>query len=363
MGARFPVFAATLLLAACSRGLPSSAPAAEDAGAPLGEATLATAAEAGSPPAASRRPVAPSLPPAPPPGVAEAKRTPLKRLDGEPLLRPHLAALREHFGAQASGPFVLQRVDLANGRTALMVAHPEATATATQAPADTSAPTPATAGDGDPIVLVVDRDALAWSKPRPAAGIVQPVTHLTIAPRPDGGVALFGYVVSLRLLAARMWADDGNPYAEIELGSFDACDTLSAAYAPGRGWVIACTSDAGTRAQRLREDGTTTWGREGTLLADATPVGHPALAFDTSSSFLLVERARAVGGDRLLALRFDEDARPLWPTPVTVDSFGAGPKGPERLRTTLERDGVVRVDWNEKAAEIDAQGVVKKVKP
>jgi nucleotide-binding universal stress UspA family protein len=39
--------------------------------------------------------------------------------------------------------------------------------------------------------------------------------HLTLVPGPERGIALFSYIAALHLVAARMTADDGNPFAEI----------------------------------------------------------------------------------------------------------------------------------------------------
>jgi hypothetical protein len=251
------------------------------------------------------------------------------------MLRSQLGVLRDHFGG-TRGPFAVQRVELAGGRTAVLVSRTD---------------------ESDPIVLVLDRDQLSWSKKRPAAGIVPPVNHPTIAPRPDGGVALFVYVATLHMLAARMWADDGNPFAEIEVGSFDTCDALSVAYAPRRGWFAACTSTSGTRGQRLREDGMTAWTPGGTALSvDSAPAA--AIAFDTASSFVLIERARAVGGDRLLASRFDDDARPLWPAAVDAGPIRARP-GVEALQANVPREGVVRVSFAGSSVQFDSAGTVR----
>ena len=184
--------------------------------------------------------------------AGEAHRSTVPRLEADPLLLPHLATLRDHFGANASGPFEVQRIDLAEGRTAVLVSHPD---------------------ESDPIVLAFDRDELLWSKPRPTAGILPPVKHLTVLPRPDGGVVIFAWVTSLHMVAARMWGDDGNPFGDFELFAPDACDALSAAYGPGQGWIVACTSRQGTRAQRLREDGAIAWGHDGVGAGIAERVG------------------------------------------------------------------------------------------
>jgi len=186
-------------------------------------------------------PEPPPPPPFSPPATGEARRATLRSFEREPLLRPYVKVLREHFetgdaGARR-GPYAMQRTELAGGRTAVLLCRLD---------------------DSNPIVLVLDRDAIVWSKPRPVAGITPPFRHLALTPRPDGGVALFGYVEALHLVAARMWADDSYPYADIELFSADACDALRASYDIGRGWTVTCTSRNGTRTtSRLREDLTT----------------------------------------------------------------------------------------------------------
>jgi hypothetical protein len=281
--------------------------------------------------------------------AGEAARSTISSLDREPLLRPALADLRDHFEPQAQagpsdprggalarsrrerGPFVLQRASLLGGRLGALV----------------------TRQDGsDPIVVVIDRDQLVWSKPRPTAGIVPPALHPTLAPRPDGGAALFVYVAALHLVAARMWAEDGNAFAEIELGQLDACDDLSAAYAPARGWLVACGSSNGARVQRLREDGTTAWARDGVPVGEASGVGPVTLALDTASSFLLLQRARAVGGDRLLAYRYDNEGHPMWDAPLLLRLLPAGPA--DRIPAKAVREGVVRVDLSAGALEVDS---------
>ena len=273
----------------------------------------------------------------PPPTTGEALRTTLAALDREPLLRPHLAVLRTHFGADSRGPFGMQRLELPGGRTAVLVARGD---------------------ESDPIVLVIDRDQLAWSKLRPTGGIVPPALHPAIAARPDGGVALFVYVATLHLLAARMWADDGNAFAEIDLGAFDDCSARFRRQRTLRreAGFLACVSENVTHAQRLREDGTTAWGRQGTTLGTTSTAGAATIAFDTPSSFILLQPARAVGGDRLTAMRFDDDAQPLWPSAVDVTVLTA--KSDVRPRANLVRPGVVLVELPSASYEIDSQGIV-----
>ncbi|MBV9947099.1 MAG: hypothetical protein JOZ69_09645 [Myxococcales bacterium] len=324
-GARGTLLAA-LCLAACARRPPPEASAGEAPGAPPDRAAVAVApaVDGGSSggPALGESEQASSAALVAPPGAGEGRRSLVAAFTADPRLVPFARALREHFLVEPvarvapaerakSGPFLTQWVDLAGGRSAVLVTR---------------------ADDVDPVVLAVDRDVVAWSKPRPVAGMTAPVVHLALAPRPDGGVALFGYVAALRLLAARMWADDGNAFADIELGSFEACDALSAAYGPGLGWIVACSSDAGLRAQRLREDGTTAWGREGAAVGPGSAAGPPAIVPEGPDAWTIVARAKGVAADHALAWRYDAQARAAWASPVDL---GALP--PSRVRLADDR--------------------------
>jgi hypothetical protein len=311
--------AGRILLAAALSGC-SRAPAG---GAPIVDAALAEA----SPTAAAPAPAAieagePALsrPLSPPPQSGEAVRFTVPRLDADVLLRAHLAVLQQHFGADAAGPFEVQRTGLAGGATAFLVSRPH---------------------EGDPFVLVVDRDALLWTKQRPVAGILAPVRHPALVPRPDGGAAIFAWVEALGTVAARMWADDSNPFGEFEVFSPDRCDDLSAAYERGFGWIVVCSSPAGARAALMREDGTMTWGRHGLPVGAPSAVGPTTVAFDTSASFLLLQRAASAGGERVLAYRFDGAGHELWAAPVDLAVLGLAADPDERIRaTSLEEHGV-----------------------
>lgn len=270
------------LAAACSRE--SATTASVDAG------RAAPAPESAAFPSASHGETPATRPPLPPAPSGEASRSTLQALDGDALLRPRLAKLREHFDGGARGPFAEQRVELQGGRVAVLLSRPDET---------------------EPIVLVLDRNDLVFEKAHPTAGIAPPVLHPTIAPGPEGGVVLFTWVASMHIVAARMWADDSNPYAEIEVFRPDACDAMAAAYAPGAGSIVACSSDGGTRAQRLRENLTSAWPHDGLPVGPRSPVvGRPAIAFDGTSTWTLAERAKAVGGDRQVTARYGLDGDP-----------------------------------------------------
>jgi hypothetical protein len=281
-----------LLLAAvgCSRA--SSAP--PEASVP--SEPVPSSSEVATPTAATPAPApapAPALPPIPPAPPGEAQRKTVQALEREPLLVPQLAPLRAHFqvdGGTLRGPFVVQRIERAGGGDGVLVSR---------------------ADESDPVAMALDRGQLVFSKERPVAGITPPVQHVTIAPGPERGMVVFGYVATLHLVAARMWADDGNPFAEIVVLECPACDALAAAYWPRNGWLVACSSKDGTRAQLLRENLTSAWGNAGLVLGTAGPVASVRIAIDSPAEWTLVQRARAVGGDRTLTYRYDADAQPV----------------------------------------------------
>jgi len=217
----------------------------------------------------------------------------VQALEADQLLVPQLARLRTHFqvdGGTLRGPFVVQRVERSGGGDGVLVSR---------------------ADESDPFAMALDRGQLVFAKERPVAGITPPVQHVTISPGPERGLVVFGYVATLHLVAGRMWADDGNPFAEIVVLEAPACDTLAAAYWPGNGWLVACSSKDGTRAQLLRENLTSAWGTAGLVLGNAGPVASARIAIDSPTEWTLVQRARAVGGDRTLTFRYDADAQPV----------------------------------------------------
>ncbi len=240
-------------------------------------------------------PVPAALPPTAPAPTGEAKRATLPSLERDASLRPQLAALREHFrggdaGGDVRGPFLEQRIERAGGGSAFLLSR---------------------ADESDPIVLAVERDRLLFVRNRPVAGITPPALHVTIAPGPERGIAVFSYVPAEHLVAARMWADDGNPFAEVVTLTTDACDALAVAYGAGWGWVLACSSSTGTRAQRLREDLTSAWGTEGAVVGAAGPAERPVITLEDAQTWALTQRVKAVGGDRTLTFRYGPDASPV----------------------------------------------------
>jgi len=295
-----PSFARRLLLlpgllaaVGCSRAS-SSQP---EASVPSEPAPSSSEVASSSPPPPPPAPALPPIPPAPP---GEAQRKTVQALEREPLLVPQLAPLRAHFlglrqagqvdGGTLRGPFLVQRIERSGGGDGVLVSR---------------------ADESDPFAMALDRGQLVFSKERPVAGITPPVQHITIAPGPERGIVLFSYVATLHLVAARMWADDGNPFAENVVLEAPECDALAAAYWPGNGWLVACSSKDGTRAQLLRENLTSAWGTAGLVLGNAGPVASARIAIDSPTEWTLVQRARAIGGDRTLTYRYDADGQPV----------------------------------------------------
>ena len=153
---------------------------------------------------------------------------------------------------------------------------------------------------------------------------------------------VFGFVESsLGTVAARMWADDSNPFGEFEVLASDRCDALSAAYSAGFGWVVVCATPQGARGARMTDAITMPWGQRGAPLGAPTPVGAATIAFDSPGSFVLLQRAASARGERVLGYRFDGRGMGLWASPVALDGLGAAAAEDERIRAeSLEKDGV-----------------------
>jgi hypothetical protein len=265
-----------------------------------------------------------------------------------PLLRPHLEVLGGHFGGDAENPLAVQRVDVAGARTALFVSKQDGK---------------------NPMLLLVDGDHLAWSKPFPTLGIAPPFDHLALAPRPRGGVALFGYGAAMHQVVARMWADDGTPEPDLRVASFNACDKLSVAYSRELGWVVACASRSGVSAQRLDEERGPVWGERGVAVGEAA-VGRATVVFDTAATWVLVERAHRSDADHVLAFRYDAKGQPLWPAAADIGV----PAGPSYRTAWVEPNvaygGTVRLDLPSgligrqgNAVEVGQDGEVRNIGP
>jgi hypothetical protein len=333
-----PSLAALVALAACSRAsAPGDAGGNADAredGRGVAEPTLPR--EAG--------PAAVALPPdeEPPAMFVGARRARLSKLDDEPGLAKNGATIRAHFGGTLPAAMDLQAVPLASGKQALLLSNAGAKA-----------------GDLDPIALVVDATGEALlTKEHPLAGITPPARPFALAPRPDGGLALFFYDEPTKLVAARMSAVDGAPYAELMLYELPRCDAISAAWWKGRGWVVVTSFPGGARAQLLTEDGRASWNARGLPVGEPWRGAAPAtIVIDPeTSSWLLVQHATRGGSDHVVVLRYDTDGNRLG-NPTDLGAIARVAHGSERVEAAPLRPGVVRINVGSNATELKVDSI------
>jgi hypothetical protein len=268
------------------------------------------------------------------PEAGEAVRTTV-RVESEPLLRPHLAAIRARFG-EAPPPLAMQRAPLAGGRSGILLETPD---------------------EKTGLVLVLDGAALAWSKERPTAGMTPPARELAIAAHPSGGAVLFAYDEPARRVAMRIWSDDGAPFADLELMELEVCAALDAAYWPGRGWLVVAASATGPIATLVREDGGRAWPTPIELGVPSRGLSPISVVIDTPSSAVLVQRVPGKNGapDQAVATRYDPRGRMLWDKAAVLGDARGSAKA--RLAATRLRDGVVKVELA-RPLEIHSDGVV-----
>jgi hypothetical protein len=323
---RIAFVSAAFVLSACTRPQATSPDAAAADAAVASEAAPRRAVDAGAG-------AIPHVEETPPATYVGARRARLAGLDDEPGLARNADAIRAHFDGGLPAQMELQAAVLGAGRQALLLS--------------------AGAEEPDPIALLVDTTGGAlWIKQRPLGGITPPARPFAIAPRPDEGVALFVYDGPTKLLAGRMWAEDGNAYAELILLELARCDALSAAWWPGRGWIVVAAFPGGARAQLLSEEGTPAWGPEGVPVGESWRAPAPAtIVIDpASSSWLLLQRARRSGADHVVALRYGPLGERL--TSVAVDLGPAQPRDPtDRVEASILHPGVVRVGVGGRSVE------------
>jgi hypothetical protein len=274
----------------------------------------------------------------PPATFVGARRSRLSTLDNEPSLAQNADAIRAHFGGKLPASMELQAVPLAMGKQALLLG--------------------AVADDPDPIVFVVDATGVPLqTKDHPLGGIAPPARPFALAPRPDGGLALFVYDEPTKLVAARMSAVDGAPYAELVVFELSRCDAISAAWWPGRGWIVVTSFPGGARAQLVREAGTPAWDAHGVAVGEGWRAPAPAtIVIDPeTTTWMLLQHATRGGGDRVVAYRYGADGARLG-----VADLGAVPRvarATDRIDAALARLGVARVDVGGKATEVRFESV------
>ncbi len=304
---------------------PLFAPTAIDAGSDAAPAPLATPTASAS--------TAPPVDESPPGTFVEARHARLTTLDDEPGLAKNGDAIRAHFGGTLPASIDLQAVPLGAGKQALLLR--------------------ATGDDSKPMALLIDASGTAiWVKDHPLSGITPPAKPFTIAPRPDNGVALFVYDEPTKLVAARMWTPEGGPFADLVLYELARCDAISAAWWPGRGWIVITSFAGGARAQLLSESGSAAWNAQGIVVGETWRAAAPAtIVIDAqSSSWILVQHATRAGADHVVALRYDSGGARLDDAAVDLGTVARVAHVTDRIDATLAGYGVVRIDVGGKPA-------------
>lgn len=246
------------------------------------------------------------------------------------VLHPFRKLVSSHFDETARSSLRLQSVDLAGGRRSLLL----------QSTADSQRPL---------IVTTEPSGVLSWTKERPLAGMVDGIEHLSVLPGPEGGIALFLVAPSQQTVGARMWAGDGGIISDFHLLSIEGVTDLAALYAPGSGWIVAASNEAGVRMQRLDEKGRIELERSGGAIGAKTISSEAiALARDGDASFMLLQLGppkNAPGAQtkrHLYASRFDMRGERRWPRPVEIGTTPSGGAAP--ILQASVSDGLVRVE-------------------
>ncbi|MEO7330662.1 MAG: hypothetical protein ABI193_18955 [Minicystis sp.] len=340
-----------LLLAACDRL--HHDPASLDAGA----ADRAT-------PSSSASAVPLAEPPPPPsdetpihaPSPVESQRVLLRRLADDPQLARHRDTLLAHFDVALDTALEVQTARLpGNRRARLLMSGPK---------------------DRRPMILTVDAEGnILWTKERPLAGIHPGTSEMVIAPGPAGQVILIWYDKPSQVVAQRIWDTNGGIFADFQLLSIESCESLSALYWPGKGWVVAAAQPLGTaRLQLLDETGRLAWGAGSHGLPWVSRSGAPVtLALDGDESVIAAQvgdaRKGAAGPDQIYAVRYDARGAPLWEDPATLGTIARAPAGISSPRIVATRSdlGVLTLALPPGASrprvELRSSGVVEGAHP
>lgn len=317
---RIAVVASSLLLmmpsAACRKTPPDATADAAASAAPSASEAPRDPVDAG----AGARPVRLARRDAP---FAEARRTRIAKLSDDRALAEQADALSRIWGAVPAAMRV-QRAELTSASRRAIFVEPDPP-------------------DGRAFVVVGDdQGEPAWTKDRPAGGIMPPVGRMAIAPGPRGRVMLAVCDPPTKTVAAREWDEDGSAFADFQALAVEACDDVSVLYWQHHGWVIVAAGLEGSRAQLLTESGGLAWGPSGAAVGGRWRAAAPAsIAADSDTSVILVQLATVAGADHALAYRYDERGASLWPTPIDLGAVRVD-GGRERIEIDRPRPGVVR---------------------
>jgi hypothetical protein len=262
----------------------------------------------------------------PPAMYVGARRARLTALDNEPALAKNADAIRAHFDGGLPAAMDLQAIPLGGSKQALLLS--------------------ASATEANPIALLAGADGSAlWIKQHPLGGITPPARPFAMAPRPDNGIVLFVYDEPTKLVAARMWDEDGNAYAELIVFELPRCDALSAAWWPGHGWIVVASFPGGARAQLLGEESRSEWDPKGISVGEAWRGAAPAtLVIDpATSTWILVQHATRGGVDHVVALRYGADGARIGNRATDLGAVKVV-RTLDRVNASLARPGVAAVE-------------------
>jgi hypothetical protein len=213
-----------------------------------------------------------------------------------------------------------------------------------------------------PLIVALDAQrSMLWIKERVIDDLSPDISAVALCPGPDGELILFFHDPPTGLLGARRWMSSGGILADFQVASSLPPDALGALYWPGRGWVVATTSNGTVRAQLLGEDGKARWGAEGRRIAQESALPGPLrLALDTEVSVHLLWPGKGLTGRHHLAMRLDFEGVPLWRAPVDL---GDAAEGPDPGRVERVENGLVRAHLAGRVApytvEVTAEGKVR----
>lgn len=279
----------------------------------------------------------------------EARRSSVSHVAAAPLLAANVELLKKQFGGVLPASIGVQTTETTEAlRRAVLVG--------------------AERKDGTletPLLMVVDeKNAVLWSKDRPAAGIKPPVSAIAVASGPHGRFAIAVCDPPTSTVALRLWDDDGSPFADFSALETKTCDALTLLYWPGHGWVIAAAGPE-TRAQLVTEDGGMAWGAGKTLGARWRTTAPVTLAADSAASVVLVQYSQSPGIDRdadhALAFRYDAAGEPLWPAPTDLGAVRRIAPGQERITVLRTPEGVLRASLAGGLVEVRSNGETRRV--
>lgn len=268
---------------------------------------------------------------------------------GDPALASIQGALTTHFD-KPPAQLDLQTASCARDRRALLV----------------SASKQRNASSPMPLLALVGRDDhVLWFKDMALGGISPPVRFPTVTANDRASVTLVAYDPPTKIVMARVWDEDGAPFADFTLLEGVQCDALSAAYWPGHGVLVVASTPAGSREQLLGNDGRNAFSTRGELVGGAWRATAPAsIVIDSPDTVMLAMHASHYKSDAIAIYRYDDQARMKWADPVMIDVSTIANTS-SRIEASLASPGVARVETEGatfgKAVRVESSGAFVRV--